>query len=643
MVPPASPMSSASSPSIRELGVPVKAVNWVRLHPGRTVDGQPSLLASMGQNNGGPFVLDIDLATGHCRQFPVQCAHAEAPTAAMRSLRTGILWVGTAWQGHLHRYDPAHPERGLENLGRIDPELATFPTGITETPDGMIWIGAYPGASLTRFNPATGEFKRFGRMDTVDKYLYPLAADDGSLVAQVKMTTYSLITINPATGEHHRIGPVLETPSANPQRYEFFKGTDGKLYLESYAGNFLLESDGAKPVATQPAQLPGVHATYKHGYQQILPLPDGSIATFADDLSFEFRRVRLTPANGGAPREITLDWQGGGTGLWTIHLGPDRRIYGSSMLPEHLFSCDLDGGNMVNHGQCSVSGGEAYSMCNYDGKLAIASYPASRISLYDPALPYRFGTGPGANPLDVGRADGASTRPHSMIVAPDGKLWIGSAADYGLLDGSLAWYDPATALRGSHRGIIPNCTPFILLWLPELRQILVGFNSEPGTGVSAKVQRAGYALWDTVADQAVYIGDFDDPELVDVCSLLPAGNGLVYALSGRNPRLVTHYDCTPAPTRLLLLDPAQRRVIQASPLPENFGKLPFESGHILRTDNDGTLYGVTTTTVFRIKPGTVEMSVVATITGQPLTVVGPIVDGTLYFASDYMLRSLTLR
>jgi hypothetical protein len=35
----------------------------------------------MGQNNGGPFVLDIDLATGHCRQFPVQCAHAEAPTA----------------------------------------------------------------------------------------------------------------------------------------------------------------------------------------------------------------------------------------------------------------------------------------------------------------------------------------------------------------------------------------------------------------------------------------------------------------------------------------------------------------------------------------------------------------------------------
>ena len=101
--------SPESNSAIRDLGIPVKAINWVRLHPGLTADGNGSLLGSMGQNNGGPFVIDIDLATGHCRQFPVQCPGAEAPTASMRSLRTGILWVGTAWQGHLHRYDPAHP------------------------------------------------------------------------------------------------------------------------------------------------------------------------------------------------------------------------------------------------------------------------------------------------------------------------------------------------------------------------------------------------------------------------------------------------------------------------------------------------------------------------------------------------------
>jgi hypothetical protein len=189
---------------------------------------------------------------------------------------------------------------------------------------------------------------------------------------------------------------------------------------------------------------------------------------------------------------------------------------------------------------------------------------------------------------------------------------------------------------------MPNCTPFVLLWLPQLGQILVGFNSEPGTGISAKVQRGGYALWDTAKNQAAYIGDFDDPELVDVCSLIDAGNGLVYALSGRNPRLVTHYDCTPAPTRLVLLDPLKRAVVRSAPIPECYGKLPFESGHILRADTDGTIYGATTETVFRITSGTVDTTPVATISGHPLSVVGPVHQGTLYFASEWIVRSLKL-
>ena len=77
---------------------------------------------------------------------------------------------------------------------------------------------------------------------------------------------------------------------------------------------------------------------------------------------------------------------------------------------------------MVDLGQCSISLGEGYSMENYEGKLAIASYPAARLSLYDPALPYRFGTGPGANPLDVGPIDDGmmSYRPHFTVALPDG-------------------------------------------------------------------------------------------------------------------------------------------------------------------------------------------------------------------------------
>ena len=33
---------------IREIGIPVKSVNWVRLHPGHGESGQPCLYATMG-------------------------------------------------------------------------------------------------------------------------------------------------------------------------------------------------------------------------------------------------------------------------------------------------------------------------------------------------------------------------------------------------------------------------------------------------------------------------------------------------------------------------------------------------------------------------------------------------------------------
>ena len=173
-----------SASDLHEIGIPVKGVNWVRLHPGRSADGRPSLLGSMGQNNGGLFVFEVDLATGHCRQFNAQAKDADYPICSMRSLRTGILYLGSSWDGRLHRFDPAHPERGVEDLGSIDPGSATFPTGIQEAPDGGIWIGAYPAACLTRFDPITGEFKRYGRLDETDKYLYPLCGDDGTIAAQ---------------------------------------------------------------------------------------------------------------------------------------------------------------------------------------------------------------------------------------------------------------------------------------------------------------------------------------------------------------------------------------------------------------------------------------------------------------------------
>ena len=127
-----------------------------------------------------------------------------------------------------------------------------------------------------------------------------------------------------------------------------------------------------------------------------------------------------------------------------------------------------------------------------------------------------------------------------------------------------------------------------------------------------------------------------------MCALIPAHDGLFYAISGRNPRLLVHYDAEPAPTYLLLIDPVTRTVVDSAEIPESFGVLPFESGNILRQDSDGQIYGVTSETVFRIESGTVNITPLHRITDGEATVIGPIHNGRLYFASLWRLRMLEL-
>lgn len=649
-------LHSVIAAEVRDLGVPVKAVNWVRLHPGRGPDGQASLLASMGQNNGGLFALDIDLATGRVRQFNAPGKEQQYPTASFRSPATGVLYLGAHTDGHLLRYDPAQPGRGLEDLGAIDGDQATFPTGITEAPDGGIWIGGYPGCTLTRFDPASGAFERFGAMDAEDKYLYPLVGSDGTVAALTKFVHPHVIVLDPATGQHRSVGPRIDNPEDKTQRLIFFKGLDGSLYLETHAGHFRLRHGEIEPVAYLPPQMPGLHATYKHGYQEVLPMPGGLIATWTDgeEGAGLFKRIRLTSTDPNfTPRELALDWEGGGSNIFVIHRGPDGLLYGSSFLPEHLFRVAPDGSGMTNLGRCSVSLGEAYTLGNFsDGTMIIASYPESRISLYDPRRPYRFGTDPDANPRDIGRLDKVGIRPIALAIVPalhlpDGRViperaWIGSLPDYGTWGGTLAWLDPKTGEHRSHRHLVPDCAPFSMLWLPDSQQLLIGLSTEGGTGTQMKAKHGAFVLWNAITDQADYAGDFGVADLPSVQALVPAGGGSVYALLGQSRFAVNTMGATAGRPRLVLLDVAARRVVSDAKLPDDFGPMPDQAQFCLFAGPDG-VYGITEHVLYRVKPGSCETELVHRLpAGETFDTPGPWIGRTFYFATGWRLRTLTL-
>lgn len=684
------------SATARDLGIPVKGVSWTRLHPGRTADGKPSLLISMGQNNGGLFVLDVDLATGRCRQYPVATpATSIWPSAAWRSLRSGILYLASAWDGLLHRFDANHPERGVENLGRLDP-AGTFGLGITETPDGAVWVGSFPGARLTRYDPVTGRCTVCGRKDAVDEYLYPLASDDGSLAALVKFVRPHLILIDPVTGEHREAGPAVDDPTDKTRFLKFYQGTDRRLYLDSHAGRFRVDGLRLSPVTELPPPQPGIHATYQHDYQAPLEMPGGWTAHLLDggiNGIGTCRDLLLVNRNPLVPsRRLRLDWTGGGSNLHVIAAGPDGRLYGSSYMPNRLFCADVSAEKspadmsaiasataealakeghttesvpLCDLGEHTFAGGEAYSVAMLDGLVYLASYPEARLSVFDPGKPVRFGAAPGDNPRDLGRLDAVSYRPNAMITTPlpaagpaqaGGRLWIGSSPDYGLRDGTLAWYEPATGAFRSHRTVVADTSPAALLYLPDLQRILIGLSIEAGTGVSVTRREGGFALWDPVADRLEWSGNGGLADLADVTSLAPAGDGRVYALIGRGDHILTAGAPEIRP-RLALFDPVRRQVVASAWLPEDFGPLSWHGYHALRVGPGGAVYGATGYCVFRIQPGTCEVERIwqpdtppvrtGTVwlthsTPNAIDVVGPILGDQFYFATGWRLRALTL-
>jgi hypothetical protein len=233
---------------------------------------------------------------------------------------------------------------------------------------------------------------------------------------------------------------------------------------------------------------------------------------------------------------------------------------------------------------------------------------------------------------------------------------MGSSPDYGLRGGTLAWYDPKNGGKKSHRAIVPDTSPAAMLYLPELKQILIGLSIEAGTGVTITRLDGAFALWDPVKDELVWSGDLGLPDLADVTSLAPAGHGLVYALIGRGDHILTAGPPEVRP-RLALIDPAKRTVVASAYLPGDFGPLSWHGLHSLCVGPGGVVYGATGYCVFRITPGTCEVTRLWQKVYKPkrdtlvwinsafpdvIDVVGPIVGHQFYFATGWRLRVLNL-
>ena len=593
--------------SISTLGIPVRSVNWVRVFPTWDSEGKDCLVAIMGQQAAGFTVVKIDPNHGKSVQVTASNSMANFPTSAIRS-HDGCIYIGAAYAGTLYRYDPIRET--LNELGGINIPDDTFPCNMDEDKNKLIWIGCYGSASLTSYNPETNKFVHHGKMDDIDMYCYPRVGDQGTIACLINATCPHVVVYHPQSKIRKKVGPIVAKKDCGSVL--LYRAADQQLYIRSTQGNYRLCGFDREPIKNLPEEAPP------------LAMSDGSIADFLDRDIQQFRVIGITSPISGKIREIPLSYESAGSEIYLLHKGPDKKLYGSSILPLHLFRFDSQKGAMEDLGICSTAAGEAYSMANMDNQLYICTYPGAMLSVYDPLMDYQFGFEKGNNPRQLGRMDKISYRPRSMIAGPLGRIWTASIPDYGLWGGPLSWYDPVREEFGTYPDIAGKASCWSLAWLVDEELIAVGTTINGGTGTRPQVDEATLFLWDYTQEEKIWESNFPIP-VTEINSLILGPDKRLYGTAvGKSGSF------------LFIYDPRKLNFIEILSLP--VGRALDLS---LQIDSDRYVYGFTSDCCFRFNLVTNSIERIYQENGA-FEKPGPIDNGELYFSKKHELKKLVI-
>jgi len=556
----------------QDLGIPVKeAICWgVHAGPGKTGE-KNTIYLSFGQYKAPLFLLAVNSETGEMRQFNGPLS-SEMGSWGFTVDHENRIYLGSYYNAHLLRFDPKTEH--WDDLGRPGGETESFICALTTAPDGKIWGGTFPSAKLFSYDPKTGKSENFGRVDPEQFYCYPTAGEDGMIYCAIQFEKMDIVVFDPKQKTKVSLIP---SEGRKPGRVSLVKGKDGKIYAGISPSNqwFRIE-EGESLVEISKSNIPFPQKE----------LPDGRQFSLVGN-----RILRIQNPLTKEEKEIPLQYEASGSYIFVVGLGPDSRIYGSSMLPLRLFVYDPENGLLTNLGRAAFSDGEIYSLGTLDGKLYLCSYPGARLSIYDPKKPLRFGNQEDDNPRDLGPLGGEQDRPRAMIAGPHGKIYIGSYPDYGLLGGAISVYDPKKDEKRVYRHIVMNQSIVSLAYIEKLDLIAAGSSVRGGSGTRAIEKEAKLILWDPKEEKKIF-EMIPVPEAKTILSLAASIDGKLYGITNNE--------------KVFIFDSEKREMKKVFDLAF---KEPREIS--LQLGPDGKLYGLSKEAIFFIDPKSDQLSLLA--------------------------------
>jgi len=564
----------------QDLGVPVRKAGYKGVLVGPDKTGEKDLVYFNFMQGSAPlFVVSVDPDTGETKQY-----------GAPKGSDTGgwgfilgpdkRIYIGTFGHGLILRHDPAHPEKGVEVVGRPS-RTETYIWQFAIGADGKLYGCTYGHAKLVSYDPRTNKMEDLGRMDDTEAYTRTIAAGpSGRIYTGIGMARQNLVAYDPATRQRRSfIPPEWRVPGC----VGVSQGGDGHAYAridvpEPRTGKrarklFRVEEEKLVPARRVPSKP--------------LRLRDGRV----------IRNVRMTNDGGTfavyhratrKSRTVRFRYTAAGSNIFVVGAGPGGCIYGSTVMPLEVFRYE-PAKNATEH-LGGMPGGEVYSMLEHHAKLYLCYYGGSVMNLYDPTrLGWKWGSAEGCNPRCFGGVGDGHLRPRAMIRGPDEMIYIGSHPPYGQLGGAMAVWDPRqNKTVENYRHLIRDQSIVALAYEPSSGLVFGGSGNYGGGGTRPTQKQALFFAFDPRTKKKV----LEIPLVPGAQSYhaMCAAEGRVFVAVG---------------SRLTVYDPPRKAKVREAPLPGHQVEIS------LGPHADGQLYGLTTQAIYRIHPKTYAMKTLA--------------------------------
>ncbi|MFB9753785.1 hypothetical protein ACFFNY_19630 [Paenibacillus hodogayensis] len=310
--------------------------------------------------------------------------------------------------------------------------------------DNNVYGGTYPGCVLLRYDPEAHTLENLGKVSDHPKNMYSrnVGAVPGHIIIAGGLDTPFVSAYDIAAGTLR--------PFASPQGFASLHEAHDRFICVALDDTYTFYDSATFLPMEEPPSFRESLAQTKLALNErvsvgVIPLGGGGRAGVRG-------QDYVIAAPGQKPELRPIPAEAPATQIHTVVSDEEGRIWGACGFGQTIFRYDPASGDYWNSSGVCDSGGEVYGMRFAEGRLYMTAYAGGDHIVYDPLRPWNQLDN--VNPRTLQSVGPELIRPLSRsIVGPDGAIWTGWSAQYGVYGGGLSrirpaddavdsWYDP---------------------------------------------------------------------------------------------------------------------------------------------------------------------------------------------------------